>query len=222
MNNACFDFEGVVNEKMANIEALEKENKELKQRNDDLSDELQVKRREMKDLENMHENDELKNSVGSQHEELMQVEMFKCKRCNFNSLTLEELKHHKNTAHSEQVKTDLSTKISNLNAKISEQKVDVISSIYNLKNLEIKSKIICGCKEKEYCRINHQKYSFIKSKSDELLSKIKNCSDIDKISTVEISAGARRKCFTCNMCDQLFSKQGQLKKHKKSEHRERR
>ena len=61
VNNACFDFEGVVNEKMANIEALEKENKELKQRNDDLSDELQVKRREMKDLENMHENDELKN-----------------------------------------------------------------------------------------------------------------------------------------------------------------
>ena len=118
------------------------------------------------------------------------------------------------------MKTDLLQKMNDLKVKISEQKSISCSSIYTLKEEERHSVKNYKCKEKEYCRINHQKYTYIKSKSDELFSQLMRFTDVDKISTVEIVSGARRKCFTCNMCEKKFPKQGQLKRHRKSEHRE--
>ena len=53
------------------------------------------------------------------------------------------------------------------------------------------------------------------------LAKLMNSSSsIERISSTSIISGAKSKCYTCNMCERTFAKQGQLKRNKKTEHRE--
>ena len=144
----------------------------------------------------------LKDTAGSLHEELQQLELFYCEICGSAFESLDELDTHRKTSHSDELKLDNMSQIANFELKLSEQKAN----------------------GKEYCRINHHKYNFVKSRSDELFAELKKFSELDKSSNVfrESSFGAKRKFYTCNVCDRTFSKQGEFKKHMRSEHREKR
>ena len=165
-NNEHLECDTKLQENIEHLHNLEEENNILKQKKDDLIDELEIKKGEVKDLKIAQINNKLKNSGTSLKEELEQIKLVKCNKCQFTFVTLDALNDHKKNVHSETVKSDLMQKIDSLKVMISDQKANSISSLYKLKEEERKSIQNCGCKEKEYCRINHQKYSYIKSQTE--------------------------------------------------------
>ena len=108
------------------------------------------------------------------------------------------------------------------------QKLNITSSLFKLKNQEVEKRKVCDCrinrKEIQYCKINHDRHNFVRSKCDELFSKLGNLfvSTDGAKKRETFGFGARRKMYSCNQCDKEFTKQGHLKKHKKNEHREKR
>ena len=111
------------------------------------------------------------------------------------------------------------------------QKICLTLLLFEFKKNEniLNQKCRCRIKLGSFCRINHAKYSFVKVKSDEFYLNLKNISNkatkcqeirvVDSIKVDSTSNGAIRKKYLCNECDKEFSKQGQLKKHVKSEHK---
>ena len=156
-------------------------NEKLKQNHSDLIDELLVKKKEVQDLEENYEKTKLRNSSNSLKDELQDIEMFKCETCSLSFLTPTELREHMKTLHSQKLNRRLvaMTNLNKLEVKLSEQKMSVTSSLFELKSKEDYEKHNCRCKG--YCRIYHQKHNFVKSKSDELFSRLENFSDINKI-----------------------------------------
>jgi uncharacterized Zn-finger protein len=73
----------------------------------------------------------------------------------------------------------------------------------------------------------HQKHNFLKSKSEELFVRMRNVNKVDKIVDEsnkvivnnDIFGGARKKSYSCKLCDKRFPKQGDLKRHKKRDHK---
>ena len=217
-------IESKMDEQAIKLEALEKDNNLMKQKNIDLLDELEMKNEEIKELEN---SSELKSSQKSLSDELFQLLVFKCEKCKESFANEAELKEHNFTQHCPSLINQRNyslERIGELEKNISEQKNDLTLSLFKLKNQEMKEHRSCKsfC-NKRFCRINHQKYRYIKSKSDELFDKL----DIphenpDEVSNENITEfGAIRKLYSCNLCDNKFRKQGDLKKHKKCEHKER-
>jgi hypothetical protein len=202
------------------IETLENERKSLKEKNQDLTDELFEKIKQIEDIE-------VKTiSSGSQRsldEELSQLHIFTCKKCTDTFMSEVELRKHDLSMHVKlsHLKSDLRSKISSLEVHISQQKVLLTSSIFKLKMKENKERQFCKCKT--FCRITHQKHNFIKSKSDEFFSRLSLVSsDLNMLNNVDaFGFGARRKHYTCNKCEAVFHRQDQMKKHMKHEHKPR-
>ena len=215
----------------ARIEALETENVELKKKNDDINDELSSKAQAFETNQTP-----LQSSANSLSDEIAEAGIFSCDHCDLIFLEKDELKGHKVAIHEAQFKKKSESKITNLEKVISEQKVRLTSSLLNLKTKEIKASQTCNCQHfcttnnkkqnflqancKHFCRLNHQKYNFHQSKSDEILSKlVNNSSNLNANQVQDVGLGARRKRFSCNKCDEEFCKQGELKKHRKNEHK---
>ena len=154
------------------IEALEVEKDSMKKKNEDLNDELTTKNKEVQDLESQIV---LKSSKSLLSEELAQVGMFKCDQCNFYFENEAELKNHNVATHEVVIngKLNLLEKMSHLERTVSQQKLNLTTSLLNLKKNESKESHVCKCKT--YCRINHQKHNYIRSKSDEIAQVIINC-----------------------------------------------
>ena len=112
-------------------------------------------------------------------------------------------------------------KIAAFENKISEQKISLSVSLFQLKDKEIKKVSHCKSYCNRFCRINHQKYTFVKSKSDGIISQLKIFPEDPKFSTQPevLLFGATRKQYSCNQCEEVFAKQGALKKHKKHYHK---
>jgi hypothetical protein len=106
----------------------------------------------------------------------------------------------------------------NLERTVSQQKLNLTTSLLNLKKNESKESHVCKCKT--YCRINHQKHNYIRSKSDEIFYKLVRISTRHNISNhvANVHLGAIEKRYSCNLCEKTFNKQGHMKKHKKAEH----
>ena len=142
--------------------------------------------------------------------------MIECDECRILFSTDLELKQHLTTSHVifTKPRTDVSSKQSALEKELSEQKVALVSSVFQLKAKETEENKICFNKKycKKYCRINHSRHNFVKSISDEIFSKLNNLLESPGF-------GAMRKQYSCNKCDEVFPKQGFLKKHKKLEHK---
>ena len=69
-------------------------------------------------------------------------------------------------------------------------------------------------------RVDHNKYKFVKSHSEELFCRLSGLSENQFSSHVSISGfGVKVKCYTCSFCEENFKKQGDLKRHTKYEHR---
>ena len=151
--------------------------------------------------------------------------MFKCEHCAFNFVTSEELMEHMSMVKETKIKKKiiLLGKLDSLRKNVSEQKMKVSISIFDFKKIEGKASQSCRCKG--FCRINHTKMNFIKSRSDELLFKLKDLYG-EEFKTEEnvkpADSGCIRKRYPCKQCDKEFTKQGRLKKHLKTEHRAKR
>ena len=132
-----------------------------------------------------------------------------------------KLKHEK----WHEIKIKLLTKINNSEKKLSDQKLHLTASMLKLKKKEVKESQKCRCKG--FCRIFHQKHNFLKSKSEELFLQMRNINKvhdiIDESNEVMVNSdvfgGARRKSYSCKLCDKRFLKQGDLKRHKKRDHK---
>ena len=132
-----------------------------------------------------------------------------------------KLNEHKSATHEIKLKKklDLLANLSFVERKVSEQKLELTTSLLDLKHLELEKSHLCTCRT--FCRIFHKKHNFIRSKSDEISLKLENISVIP--STLnnmngEIFGAKRKRCI-CNQCEQKFCRQGDLKKHKKTEHK---
>ena len=165
--------------------------------------------------------------------------MLSCANCNLTFTSLEELADHKRTAHNKKrhLKSVALAKMREMEDKLSKQIVSFTSSLIKLKNKEQKESRGCHCRS--FCRIYHEKHSFVRSRSDQILEELRsltkfpelcdktthNAADIDghvishQLERDSIYTGTIVKKYTCDICEEKFSKQGALKKHKKSEHR---
>ena len=209
-------------------EALKDEIRLLKQKNTDLNDELVLKSDEMISLEDNSRKASLQNSASSLKEELDQIQFFGCDHCALKFASLREFKLHMREIQREKLNT--------LERKGSEQKVLLSSSIFKLKVKEDKR---CYCKLKKVkgvivsCRINHLKHNFVKSKSEEcfkvarpffqntqFLINYSSGSANQTTSENILHGGAIKKCYTCKVCNDEFTTQGDFKKHRKSFHTE--
>ena len=224
------DDSKLLKEQQVVLEALKVENCLIKQKHDDIMDELEVKRNEVIALENQAERESLKSSGSSFGEELEQLQIFQCNSCNLNFENKGKLEKHKSSKHEERsdVKIKLLIKLNSLEKKLSDQKQNLTTSLLKLKKKEVKESQKCRCKRLHlHCRIFHQKHNFLKSKSEELFLKMKNINK-DVVILVEsekvkinsdVFGGAREKSYSCKLCDKRFSKQGDLKRHKKRDHK---
>ena len=200
------------------IEMLQVENNSLKMRNSDLSDELSTK---SKELQNFEEHSLLKSSGSSLSEELAQIGIYRCDQCNIDFTNEGDLKEHNSTTHEIHFKKklDLLASLSFLERKVSEQRLELRSSLLELKHQELEKSHLCTCKT--FCRIFHKKHNFICSKSDKISLKL----ELISVNTSTLNHtngeifGAKRKQYTCNKCEQKFCRQGDMKKHKKTEHK---
>ena len=209
-------------------ETLKEEIRLLKQTNTDLKDELVLKSDENISLEENSRKASLQNSASSLKDELNQIQLFGCDHCALTFASLRELKLHMREIQRE--------KLNSLKSKGSDQKVLLSSSIFKLKLKEDKR---CYCKLKKIkgvvvsCKINHLKHNFVKSKSEECFKNaspflqnmqflINDASGSANQTTSEniFHCGAIKKCYTCKVCNDEFTTQGDFKKHRKSFHTE--
>ena len=204
--------------------------KRTKEENKELADNIQFLEAEKKtvDLKLVADN----STAKSLEEELcstgFQSKMFRCNHCEITFSNKIGLKKHLTEIHVYQAERDLS----HLEKIVFNQTIGLTSTLFELKKNEniLNKKCRCRIKLGSFCRINHAKYSFVKVKSDQLYSNLKNisnkstrCHEISVMNSIQVettSNGAIRKKYLCNKCDKEFSKQGQMKKHIKSEHKE--
>lgn len=229
-DNAVIDVnEKKIKEQALVIKTLQNEKFLLEKKNVDLIDESEMQKVKVIELEQFIEKKASANSSASSlSDELKQVQVFQCHKCDNSFVTHEDLKKHQKHVHDAKQKrmAVLQTKMNNIAQHLSEQKMSISSSILQFQKKEISLRQSCTCKS--YCRIFHTKHNFVKSKSNELFSKLKNISSSDAIYSVNqeesnnFGTGALRKSYPCNKCEKGFTKQGLLKKHMKMEHRARR
>ena len=215
----------------------------LRNRGNDIEDELAIKYEEVEVLKETLQQNTLKASMKSTSSSLaeeldhasIELETSKehiemnprpfesvhllvvCKHCSLTFSTIADLKEHQRKLKQEQMEQKLEklNQISIIEKELSSQKSNMTDSLFKLKKIETDGRT---CKCKKYCRIYHEKHTFIKSMSEEFYSKFKSFSEVDVHSNV---AGAIKKRYTCKQCEQQFSKQGDLKKHIKREHKRR-
>ena len=199
------------------------------QKNYDLIDELATKNKAIEDIE---ATSSLTSSQSSLKEELSQCKMLACDECNLSFSMEAELKHHQTTSNGtiQREIADMIEKLNVLEKEVSDQKVNLMSSTFQLKNQEVEEGKFCFDRRycKKYCKINHPKHNFTKSRSEEIFSKLGKISTSPNPSTQTEVLGTQtevlgfravRKQYTCSQCEEVFSKQGLLKKHKKIKHK---
>ena len=89
-----------------------------------------------------------------------------------------ELKVHVSASHDQSatlLKSMLLERISLLEKEFSQQQINLSTATLRLKKNEMEAKESCNCRLsdiKRFCRINHYRYTYIRSKSDEIYSKV--------------------------------------------------
>ena len=199
------------------LNELEAENKSIRLKCDDLTDEIELKNIQIKTLESKFEATKtLQDSTNSLSEELEMVQPFKCAVCSKEFASSNHLEEHKEK-HEENSdeKMLLLAKIKKMEKELLEQKIKISTSTLKLKEKERKNSQRCKCKG--FCRINHNKFNYIKKESDDLILKFtKLCQD----ECLPLIVGTMKIEFPCTLCEYKFSTQEEFKVHIRSQHRE--
>ena len=227
-NVANVEMTEEINNLIKEIEQLQSQNNEkermlksLNAEHDNLRN--NVEQLEEKNIELKREIYEKEDNVQSVSEEMEQLidfkitKPFKCKKCERTFDSRSDLRSHIKIDHE---KEEWKLKVQEIERKLADQKFDIVSNLYCLKETEIKDSQKCRCRG--FCRINHSKYNWSKSKTDEIISNLEDLNvkfavNIIKKGTVNRN-GAFKKKYSCDQCDETCVKQGELKKHKKTNH----
>ena len=152
--------------------AHEKEIEKLHLDIDEISKVNKIKEEELITL--TEENRKLKETIS----ESSSVKLTTCDHCDLTFGSKAELRDHMVHAEKLSQNSNLRAKLASLEREMKEQKVNITSSLFKLKNQEVEKRKVCDCrinrKEKEYCKINHYRNNYVRSKCDELFSKLGN------------------------------------------------
>ena len=94
---------------------------------------------------------------------------FKCKECDKEFVSQENLTKHKKAIHLNHHRLQLQLRLKDVARKISEQKLHLVNKISELRETEFSESLTCRCQG--WCAINHTKHSWKVTKS-ESVSKI--------------------------------------------------
>ena len=154
-------------EKEALLKSFNDENKMLKEK----FTILEVRNKELV----CHENLQKPTENVSLDEELINHNItrpFKCERCDKFLCSMADLSYHMRNDHEDlDEKEALKTKLRDLEWTLCQQKLNLTTTLYNLKENELKESRTCRCRG--WCGINHQKYGWKISPSEEILMKMK-------------------------------------------------
>jgi chromosome segregation ATPase len=118
---------------------------------------------------------------------------FKCKFCEDNFVTGNEVKVHERRNHENHFKVEMLRKLSCLEKVVAEQKYDFLSKVLALKEQE--KAYNCTCKR--VCNIKHKIYNWTRSKSDDILSKSENA-EVGKVKQIKFGLRDNIKQYSKN------------------------
>ena len=191
------------------IKQLEGANKEKERMLDNIVIENEKLKVTLEKLESTKENLSLGDELN-----LHVSKTFICEECGKSFDMRSEMNLHIENVHEKVNDKKLWTaKLTEMEIKICGQKVEISSGIFRLKEKELNLNKICRCRG--FCRINHQKHSWSKSRSTNLFGKMLNLN----ANQVTKCQGAVQKSYTCDSCEENFVKMIELRKHKKTTHK---
>ena len=195
-----------INQLEEDIIKLQMVNKEKQKQLKDLSEENEINVEKLKYLQEMNENLVQTKSVASQHETpSLEEELGLSRQMSYSAATFE----CNTCVHTFHTRYDLKRHIQNVHVEELERKIlleseTVVHSLFKLKQKELKyQRKPCRCAN--FCRIHHSRFNWKKHESDLIFSKLRR--------TVQ-------KPYSCNLCDNVFSKEIDLITHQREKHRE--
>ena len=149
---------------------------EIKVENKTLSEKVNSLEVEKENISEKKGNENVTFGSKSLEEELSQsgyslsvTDGFQCEDCSKMFTSRDDLKKHIQTSHV----APLNSKLLQMEKEISEQRLQIATSLFNLKQQELKEKLQpCVCRG--FCSINHIKYNWTKSVSENLFSRYKS------------------------------------------------
>jgi len=135
---------------------------------------------------------------------------FKCHECSKTFNARSDLRCHIRNEHEKKI---LERKLVSFELLLCKQKLQLSDSFLNLKEREIKKANVCSCRG--FCYIQHSKHNWKKPMSDYFQDKLENLQKAN----IGVCNGALKKKYSCQHCEATFVKQGDLKKHKKTNHK---
>ena len=110
------------------------------------------------------ENRKLKETIS----ESSSVKLTTCDHCDLTFGSKAELRDHMVHAEKLSQNSNVRAKLASLERDMKEQKVNITSSLFKLKNQEVENRKVCDCrinrKANEYCKINHHRNNYVRSK----------------------------------------------------------
>ena len=166
-----------VQDKEQLLEKVNTENNEIKERLFILEEKNNDLKKSIENANmNLSENISLQAELEQSRIEVSPI-LTKCKICAVQFETFGDLREHMKNLHEEtNQKEILKTKVKNLEWMICQQKLNLSTSLYTLKENELKENQMCRCRG--WCGINHQKYGWKVSQSEEILTKMKGFSNM--------------------------------------------
>ena len=160
---------------------------------------------------------DVKMHIKADHE----LNVFKCEKCKECCKTKIDLQMHMKTKHFKMNEKESILKYENeLCSKINRQKSRIHKSLFILKKEETRDYSRCKCKRR-YCKINHARYSWSATKSDQYYSQMNLIEEKSLITenNQENLHNKKPNNFWCKICDREFGNLTAFKKHNEIKHK---
>ena len=188
------------------LEATNKEKERILENVEIEKEKLKVKLEKLESInENLSLGDELNKDI---------VKTFSCEECGKSFDKRSDMKTHIEILHEKthpvNEKNLWKAKLKETEIQIYEQKLELSSGLFSLKEKEINLNKICRCRG--FCRIRHEEHNWTKSKASEIYEALQKLAEPK-------ATGAIKKNYSCNQCESNFVRLVQLKCHMKTNHK---